>query len=133
MEYLIITNNNVVSCFHSFILPLFQWIRRPFVCVFSLIKNYFKYVKIIGIKLTSLESIFLYESDNTNYVQYNQVCVAQLFWSKFILECMCVLFIETDVVFWSSNSSDLCQQFTKLVFLFNVLVETIVSKTKSVR
>jgi hypothetical protein len=33
-------------------------------------------MKNISIKLTSLESVFQYESNNINYVQYNQDFVA---------------------------------------------------------
>jgi hypothetical protein len=55
-------------------------------------------MKIVGIQLVSLVSSFQYESNDTNYVQYNQNFVAQLFQSKLILKCVCTLFIETEVV-----------------------------------
>jgi hypothetical protein len=55
-------------------------------------------MKIVGIQLVSLVSSFQYESNDTNYVQYNQNFVAQLFQSKLILKCVCALFIETEVV-----------------------------------
>jgi hypothetical protein len=35
-------------------------------------KKYFKYIKIVGIALASLESYFRNESNDTNNVQYNQ-------------------------------------------------------------
>ena len=47
--------------------------------VFSLTKNYSKYMKIIDIKLASSESVFKYEYNGTNYVEYNQDIFAQSF------------------------------------------------------
>jgi hypothetical protein len=41
--------------------------------VFSLTKIYSKYIKNVGIKLASLKSMFQYESNDTNFTQYNQV------------------------------------------------------------
>jgi hypothetical protein len=35
---------------------------------FIITKNYSKYIKIVGMKLTLLESGFQYESDDTNFV-----------------------------------------------------------------
>ena len=49
-------------------------------------------------KLVSLESIFQYESNGTNYVQYNQDFVVQFFRSNFALENVCALSPETEVV-----------------------------------
>jgi hypothetical protein len=63
----------------SLVLPSFlpfQWISRLRISYFFT-KNYSKYIKIVDTKLAPLESIFHYESNDTNYVQYNQDFVAQ--------------------------------------------------------
>jgi hypothetical protein len=49
-------------------------------------------------KLVSLKSAFQYESNDTNYIQYNQVFVVQFLCLKFVLKYACVLFLETEIV-----------------------------------
>jgi hypothetical protein len=66
--------------------------------VFSLTNIYSKYIKNIGIKLVSLENMFQYKFNNTNFTQYNKVLVALFVWSNFALECACALFLEKEVV-----------------------------------
>jgi hypothetical protein len=51
-----------------------------------------------GTKLASLESVFQYEHNKTNCVQYNQDFVAQYFRPKFVLKYVYVLIIKTEVV-----------------------------------
>jgi hypothetical protein len=55
-------------------------------------------IKIIFIKLASLENVFQYKFNNSNYVQYNQDFVAQFFRSKFVSKYACVLFIKMKLV-----------------------------------
>jgi hypothetical protein len=62
--------------------------------VFSLTKIYSKYIKNIDIKLGSLKSMFQHKSNDTNFIQYNQVLVALFVQSKFTLECVCALSLE---------------------------------------
>jgi hypothetical protein len=45
-----------------------------------------------------LKSMFQYKFNNTNFTQYNQVLVALFIRSKFSLEYVCSLFLETEVV-----------------------------------
>jgi hypothetical protein len=54
---------------------------RPLFCVFffTLDKIRSKYIKVVGIILESLASISQWESNDTNYVQYNQDFVAHFF------------------------------------------------------
>jgi hypothetical protein len=60
-------------------------------------ENYFKYIKNVSIKLASRGSVF--NTNLTILITYNnQDFVAQFFWAKFILKCVYVLFIETEVV-----------------------------------
>jgi hypothetical protein len=66
--------------------------------IFYLTKIYSKYIKHIGIKLASLENMFQYKSNNTNFAQYNQVLVALFIQLKFVLKCACTLFLEMEVV-----------------------------------
>jgi hypothetical protein len=73
------------------------YLRPRFAC-FSLTKIYSKYIKNVGIKLASLKSMFQYKSNNTNFTQYNQVLVSLFIRLKFALECVCTLFLETEVV-----------------------------------
>jgi hypothetical protein len=44
--------------------------------------------------------MFQYKSNDTNFTQYNQVLVALFIRSKFALECVCALFLETEAVFF---------------------------------
>jgi hypothetical protein len=79
------------------LLPPSQGIRRPcFACFFT--KIYSKYIKNVGIKLASLKSIFQYKSNDTNFIQYNQVLVSLFIRSKFALDYACALFLKTEVV-----------------------------------
>jgi hypothetical protein len=64
-----------------------------------LTKIYSKYIKNVGIKLASLKSMFQYESNDTNFTQYNQVLVALFIGLKFALKYVCALFLEMEVVF----------------------------------
>jgi hypothetical protein len=50
-------------------------------------ENYSKYMKIVGIKFYA-----------ANYVQYNQDFVAQFFWYKSVLKCVCVCLIHRNGV-----------------------------------
>jgi hypothetical protein len=75
---------------------------------------YSQYIKIIGIKLASLENVFQYESDDTSYVQYNQDFVLN-FRSQFALQYVCA-FIETKVVRCTPFSSP-----RSTVFLFSLM------------
>jgi hypothetical protein len=52
-------------------------------------------------KIASLKSMFQYKSNDTKFIQYNQVLVALFVWSKFTLECACALFLETEVVLFT--------------------------------
>jgi hypothetical protein len=58
-----------------------------------------KYINTDGMQLASLEIVFQYESNDTNYVKYNQDFLAQFFQPKFVLKCACALFIEMKVVY----------------------------------
>jgi hypothetical protein len=49
-----------------------------------LTEYYSKYLKIVGTTLVSLESVFQYESNNRNFVQYNKKQFAQLLWLNFV-------------------------------------------------
>jgi hypothetical protein len=75
--------------------------------VFSLTKIYSKYIKNIYIKLVSLKSMFQYKSNDTNFTQYKQVLIALFIRSKFALEYVCALFLETEVVkeIWKLNAT----------------------------
>ena len=80
------------------ILPPSQGIRRPRFACFSLTKIYSKYIKNVGIQLASLETIFHYESNDTNFTQYDQVLVVLFIRSNFALKSVCALFPEKEVV-----------------------------------
>jgi hypothetical protein len=47
-------------------------------------------MKIIGIKLASLENVFQYESDDTSYVQYNQDFVLNFSVTVCFAICVCL-------------------------------------------
>jgi hypothetical protein len=51
-----------------YILPPIQGIRRSRFTFFCLTKNFFKYIKIVCMKLALLENVFQYESNDTNYI-----------------------------------------------------------------
>jgi hypothetical protein len=48
--------------------------------------------------------MFQYKSNDTNFTQYNEVLVAQFIRSKFALESVCALFLETEVVLFSTSN-----------------------------
>jgi hypothetical protein len=50
--------------------------------------------------------MFQYKSNDTNFTQYNQVLVALFFRSKFALECVCPLFLETEVVHYKAQQTE---------------------------
>ena len=67
-------------------------------------KKYSTHRKIIARKLASLESVFQYESNDTNYVEYNQNIYAQILGTNLVLENVFALFIETEIVSLTKTS-----------------------------
>jgi 5,10-methylenetetrahydrofolate reductase len=65
-------------------------------------------MKIVGTKLASLESSSQYESDDIDYVQYNQDFGAQFFQSQFVFKK------RVSLIYWNGGSTTFFSRYLML-------------------